>query len=63
MDIKLLSLNEISSFIIDSSSSYTNGLMLVVDEIFEITVRNFIRHGISSSVFHTSKYGKSMALY
>ncbi len=55
VDVTLLSLNDISSFIIESSSSYTSGPMLVVDEIFDITVKNFVRHGVSSSAFHTGE--------
>lgn len=55
MDVKLLSLNEVTSSILESSSTFTSGSMLAVDEIFEISVRNFVRHGVSSPVFRTGE--------
>ncbi len=50
------SLNELDSFLTSTSSSFTFGRDVAINEILDISVRKLIRHGISSPVFYTGEY-------
>ncbi len=55
-DVIPSSLNEVASFLSSTSSSFTFGRDVAINEIFDVSVRKLIRHGVSSPVFYTGEY-------
>ena len=55
-EVLLRSLNKVRSFLTSTSSSFTYGSDLAINEIFNIAIKILFRHGVSSPVFHTGDY-------